>query len=115
MADERRQGDMNWREHISERVATIEVDIVTLERGLRANTTITQQIADDTSWLREVLKDGAGAIRFFCRVAKWWRFTLRYVLAPIGGVILIPYLVWYWFAHDYTLPLWAMRIFDLWK
>jgi hypothetical protein len=76
------------------------------------------QIAADTSWLREVLNDAAAAIRLLCRLAKWWRFGIRYVLLPIASLMALPYLlylVWYWFAHDYTLPLWVEKLIALWK
>lgn len=115
MSAERRQSDTEWRKDLCGRVGHLEVQVATLEQGLRANTTLTQQIADDTSWLREVLNEGAGAIRFLCRLAKWWRFTVRYVLLPLAGLIVIPYLIVYWFAHDYTLPLWVQRLLELWK
>lgn len=116
MADERRQSDVKWRDELTERVDHIDGRLATVEQGLKTNTTITQQIADDTSWLRGVLNDGAGAIRFLCRVAKWWRFGVRYVLLPIGGLIVVPYLIVYWFTHNYTLPLWAARLVELfWK
>lgn len=113
---ERRHEDAKWREHIAQRLDLVEGEIGTLRQGLQTNTTITQQIADDTSWLREVLKDAAGAIRFLCRLAKWWRFTVRYVLVPVGGLLVIPYLVIYWFSHNYTLPIWAQRVIEIfWK
>jgi hypothetical protein len=129
MAEERRQSDNAWRaamllrlgaqdtrlNTLTARVVHIEGEVINIVGGLRANTTLTQQIADDTSALREIQNDAAAAIRFFCRMAKWWRFFLRYVVLPIGGLIAIPYLIVYWFAHDYTLPLWVTKLLEIWK
>lgn len=132
MADERRQSDAKWREamllrmgtlethsnDLAIRVGHVEAELDTLTQSLRITATITQQIADDTSALREIQNEAAAARQFFCRLANLLRGTLKYVVVPIGCLIAIPYLlylVWYWFAHDYTLPIWVQKLIELWK
>lgn len=86
-----------------------------IDGDLKDNTFLAEKIAEDTSAIRSLQEDAAAAVRFFCRLAKWWRFLMRYVILPIGGVIATPYLIWYWFAHDYSFPFWVTKFLGVWK
>lgn len=100
---------------LAERVSHIEGKIGTLENGLHINTTLTQQIADDTLTIREVMREAVGAVQLLCRLSKLFKFTVRYIVIPVCCVILAPWLMWYWFAHDYTLPVWMQKLYEVWK
>lgn len=129
MTEERRQSDKEFRKDLLEKLASqgdqyvelcqrvdhLETRLNVIEGDLKDNTFLAEKIAEDTSAIRSLQEDAAAAVRFFCRLAKWWRFLVRYVLLPIGGMIAMPYLIWYWLAHDYTFPIWVQRLFELWK
>ena len=122
MTDERRKLDaQRWAQN-EERLHRMEEMLGTLyqrmdgfETSLSANNDLTQRIAEDTEGLRGVMNDAAAGLRLACRIAQWWRFTVRYIVLPIGGLVLTPFLIWYWFTHDYTFPIWVERLVGLFK
>jgi len=87
---------------LREEVGDLKTRVGGVEQALAANTTLTEGIARDTTFLRELMAEGRGAINFLCRLAAAWRFLVRYMLLPLlGSVLLI-----YYFTHGYQFPEW---------
>jgi hypothetical protein len=129
MANDRRQSDNQFHTKIlaqlvengalhgktDSRLDEIEARTGILETGLRTMTTMVEQIADDTSFMRGWTKDGAATGRFFCRLAALGRKGFKYVVLPIGVVMVIPYVVyavWHWASHG-SWPWLAQKAIEL--
>jgi hypothetical protein len=91
--EDRRKSDKAWREAILSRF----VEQAALYTKLSERV---EDLAKSTAALVELQRDGESAMRFFCRLAKVWRFILHYVILPLGSVGAAGY----WFFHDYTMP-----------
>jgi hypothetical protein len=87
---------------LRDEVGDLKARVTGVEEGLSENTQLTSQIAGDTKFLRELLSEARGAIRFLCRIAQAWRFLLRYVVLPALAFVLLLY----YFTHGYQFPEW---------
>lgn len=92
---------------IGEKFDTINTRLSEQDAAIAQNTALTSCVANETKTVREFMKDGASAARFFCRLAAAWRFGMRWVAVPICMPFAFIYASAYYDAHG-KLPGWLM-------
>ncbi len=78
--------------------------------AIAGNTKITEQVAEDTAFIRAAWAEGITAVRFFCRLAAAWRFLMKQVLIPMGLPALGLYGFWY-YTEFHHFPPWLSDCF----
>lgn len=79
------------------------------DAAIAQNTALTSTVANETKSVREFMKDGANAAKFFCRMAAAWRFLWKYVVVLTCMPVAILYAAGYYHAHG-TFPTWVVAI-----
>ncbi|AOJ62500.1 hypothetical protein WJ32_08535 [Burkholderia ubonensis] len=90
---------------IREKFDAIDTRLSGQDEAIAQNTVLTSDVERDTKAVREFMKDGASAARFFCRLAAAWRFGFKWVALPIGAL----YAAFYYNVHG-RLPGWLMAV-----
>ncbi|MGB8422170.1 hypothetical protein [Paraburkholderia sp.] len=79
------------------------------DAAIAQNTALTQTVNEETKAVREFMSDGATAAKFFCRLAKGWRFLLKWVFVPFCVPFGMIYAVGYYRAHG-SFPTWIIAV-----
>jgi hypothetical protein len=104
--------DELFRKAVAEQFAAVNTRLSQQDVVLASNTALTQQIANDTSAIRNAWSEGIGAIKFFCRLAAAWKFLLRNVLGPIGVPVALLYGCAYYSVHS-SFPPWLKALVNM--
>jgi hypothetical protein len=104
-----RQAVLKHFVEIREQFSAMNTRLSNQDVAIARNTELTQQVSEETKSVREFMKDGAGAAKFFCRIAKAWRFIWRWVVIPIGGAVVLLYAIFYYAVHG-TFPPWVIAV-----
>ncbi|WAL81465.1 hypothetical protein OYT13_16630 [Pandoraea sp. XJJ-1] len=93
----------DFRRHVALRMSAQDIAIA-------ENTALTQQVADDTAFIRSAWAEGIVAVRFGCRLAAAWRFLMRSVFLPFVAPFAALYGIWY-YRHFHEFPDWLSATF----
>lgn len=96
-------------EEIREEFAAVKARFSTQDAAIAQNTALTQTINDETKAVRAFMADGAGAAKFFCRIAAGWRFVLKWIFVPFCMPGALLYAMAYYHAHG-SFPTWIIAI-----
>jgi uncharacterized coiled-coil protein SlyX len=93
------------REHL-QKSATAQEQVLA---KLQENTVLTQQVADGTSEIRALWKQGEAALSFFNFLMKWTKRAVALIALTLVGCVGIPYMVF----HNGELPSWLKTLKEI--
>lgn len=97
---------MSDMEQIKARLDEGERRFAALEQGLKANTELTQQIANSLQPLASLFGDLEAGTRIMCRMARGVSWVLKDVIEPFWKPSLVVFVSVYWIVNDHRLPQW---------
>jgi hypothetical protein len=75
--------DDEFRAHVVEYLVAHDAAIAENTAVTRSVQTKTDQVAEDTAFIRSILADVAAGARLLCRLAAAWKFLVRQVFVPV--------------------------------
>jgi hypothetical protein len=97
------------RKDFSEQFVAVNTRLSQQDIAIAQNIAIAQTVSDETKGVRDFMKDGANAAKFFCRVAKGWRFMWKSFVIPLLITGLVLYGLAFYVVH-HTIPDWLLAL-----